>query len=148
MSKRLLILACSQRKCPDKGEIPAIERYDGGSYRVLRKTKRDGNWPENLDVLILSAKYGLIESSTPIADYEQRMTRKRAVELQFQVAEILKIHLQKIIYDEIYVDLGQDYWPAIEKSVKLFDTTSVSYAEGRIGQRLATLKRWLLNHNN
>ncbi|MFN8458221.1 MAG: hypothetical protein U0401_26815 [Anaerolineae bacterium] len=31
-SKRLLILACSQRKRPDPGLLPAIERYDGGSF--------------------------------------------------------------------------------------------------------------------
>lgn len=34
MSKRLLILACSQRKRPDPGLLPAIERYDGPQFQV------------------------------------------------------------------------------------------------------------------
>lgn len=139
----LLIVACSQRKsdCPDL--LPAIERYDGGNFRVLRKANRDGRLPETIDVLVLSAKYGLIEASTPISDYEQRMTQKRAAELQPLVTEKLHNHLQENTYDEIYVDLGQDYWPAINETANLFDTTSVIYAKGRIGQRLASLKGWL-----
>jgi hypothetical protein len=57
--RRLLILACSQRKNPARGKLPAIDRYDGPAFRVLRKYSRDSaaNLPT---VLILSAKHGLI----------------------------------------------------------------------------------------
>jgi hypothetical protein len=58
----LLILGCSQRKRPDSGLLPAIERYDGVNFRILQKAKREEYLPENLDILILSAKYGLIEA--------------------------------------------------------------------------------------
>ena len=58
---RLLILSCSQRKAPAKGRLPAIDRYDGPAFRVLRKYLREGP-AEVPTVLILSAKYGLIES--------------------------------------------------------------------------------------
>ena len=140
----LLIMACSQRKRPDPGLLPAIERYDGGSYRVLRKIKREGRWPDNLDVLILSAKYGLIEASTPIADYEQRMTRDRANQLRFQVTQTLQTYASPHkTYEEVYVDLGQDYRFAFENLEKMFDHSSITYAKGRIGQRLASLKYWL-----
>ena len=145
--KRLLIMSCSQRKRSDLGLLPAIERYDGGSYRVLRKAKRDGYWPKNLDVLIVSAKYGLVEASTPIADYEQRMTRNRAAELQPQVSQRLRDLLQANTYDEIYVDLGQDYWPAVQDLECHFGNNSIVYAKGRIGQRLANLKSWLLKYS-
>jgi cytoplasmic iron level regulating protein YaaA (DUF328/UPF0246 family) len=144
-SKRLLILACSQRKRRDAGLLPAVARYDGGSYRVLRKAKRDGLWPENLDVLILSAKYGLIEASTSIADYEQRMTQQRAKELKTQVTDVLRVYAQKN-YDEVYVDVGQDYWPAIEELADVFGDFSVIYAQGRIGQRLGSLKNWIVQN--
>ncbi len=53
--RSLLVLSCSQRKRPDSSLLPAIERYDGGNHRLLRKAKREGHWPESLDVLILSA---------------------------------------------------------------------------------------------
>ena len=74
----LLIVACSQRKRSDPGLLPAIERYDGVNFRVLRKARREGYWPENLDVLILSAKYGLLKPDTLIEDYDSRMTQERA----------------------------------------------------------------------
>jgi hypothetical protein len=34
----LLILACSQRKRPDPGLLPAIERYDGVNFRIFEKS--------------------------------------------------------------------------------------------------------------
>ncbi|MCL4299228.1 MAG: peroxide stress protein YaaA [Anaerolineae bacterium] len=142
-TKRLLILACSQRKRPDPGLLPAMERYDGGSYRILHKIKREGHWPKNLDVLILSAKYGLIEASTPIADYEQRITRERASQLKPQVIQTLQNYSQQNTYSEVYVDLGQDYLSAIEGFEKFFSGSSITRVKGRIGERLKSLKSWL-----
>ncbi len=54
---RLLIVTCSQRKNPTLGLLPAIDRYDGPAFLVLRKYLREGvgDAPR---VLILSAKYG------------------------------------------------------------------------------------------
>ena len=89
-ARYLLIIACSQRKLSDPGLVPAIARYDGGQFRVLRKAHRDGYLSNYLDVLILSAKYGLIKACTPIANYEQRMNRKRASELKAQVSSQLE----------------------------------------------------------
>ncbi len=143
-TRYLLIIACSQRKCSDPGLLPAIKRYDGVNFRVLRKAKREGYWPENLDVLILSAKYGLISIYTPIADYEQRMNPDRAHELKTQVTQTLEIHARQNTYHEVYVDLGQDYQPAVEELRKLFNSSTVMYAKGRIGERLAHLKHWLV----
>jgi len=140
----LLIVGCSQRKRSDPGLIPAIERYDGGHFRVLRKAKADGYWPENLDVLILSAKYGLITSHTPIEYYDQRMTSDQARQLNAQTVEKLRCSWGQCSYDEVYVDLGQGYYAAIEEIIRCFSTRSVRYAEGRIGVRLAQLKRWLI----
>ncbi|MBD1932503.1 MULTISPECIES: DUF6884 domain-containing protein [Cyanophyceae] len=142
-SRYLLIIACSQRKRLDAGEMSAIARYDGGHFRVLRKAQRDGYWSNNLDVLILSAKYGLIEACTPIANYEQRMNCKRASELKAQVTQALQTYARLGVYCEVYVDLGQDYLPAIEGLADLFKGLQVTYADGRIGERLKWLKHWL-----
>jgi uncharacterized protein DUF6884 len=101
----LLIVACSQRKRSDAGFLPAIERYDGGNYRLLRKARREGYWPERLDVLILSAKYGLIEDSTLIVNYEQRMNKERASELKAQTMQTFQSYAQQNAYNEVYVDL-------------------------------------------
>jgi hypothetical protein len=143
-TRYLLIVACSQRKRSDPYLLPAIERYDGGNFRVLRKLKREKCWPKKVDVLILSAKYGLIEADEPIAHYEQRMDRERARRLKSQTISILHKYTEQQVYDEVYVELGQDYFPAIGDMMGLFKNSVVIYAEGRIGERLAKLKQWLI----
>ena len=62
MKNYLLIISCSQRKVETSEPLPALERYDGPTYRTLRKAMHEGRIPKNLDVLIISAKYGLIGS--------------------------------------------------------------------------------------
>lgn len=143
--RRLLILSCSRRKLPNSGLMPAIERYDGGSFRVLRKARMEGYFPERLDVLILSSQYGLIDADTPIANYERLMNRARAIEIKTQVLESLRFHAQRNRYHEIYVDLSLNYGQVIDNLSEIIICRSVEHAHGRIGERLAQLKRWLFN---
>jgi hypothetical protein len=139
----LVILSCSQRKRSDPGLMPAVERYDGASFRVLRKAKREGYWPENLDVLILSAKHGLLEPEALIEDYDSRMTRDRAIALQPAVAADLNRRLVQLSYHEVFINLGQNYLIAIGEPAEVFDNLPVIYARGRIGERIRQLKMWL-----
>ena len=140
----LLIVGCSQRKRPDPGLLPAIERYDGVNFRVLRKARREGYWPENLDVLILSAKYGLLRSDTPIEDYDQRMTRGQALALQPVVSADLDAHLTQVKYCEVFINLGQTYLLALAESKKIADLRDrVAYASGGIGEKMSQMKQWL-----
>ena len=44
----LLIVSCSQRKRLDPGLLLALDRYDGGHFRILRKAQREGQWPETM----------------------------------------------------------------------------------------------------
>jgi hypothetical protein len=128
LDRLLLIVSCSQRKRSEPGLLPAIERYDGVYFRLLRKARREGYWPENLDALILSAKYGLIDIATPIYSYEQCMTRNRATQLRIQTIQTLQTFARRLSYSEVYVDLGQDYRYAIEGLVQVFDSSLVTYA--------------------
>ena len=139
----LLILACSQRKLDNKELLPAIERYDGGSYRVIRKAQREKCNLDNIEILILSAKYGLIEAFTPIANYEQRINQDRAKELNHQLLQKLKKYVKKNSYIEIHLDLGLNYNLAVERIQNLFPRSHFVFAKGRIGERLRQLKLWL-----
>ena len=56
---RLLIMACSARKRATEDLLPAIDRYDGPAFRVLRKYLSHAERP-GLTVMILSAKYCLL----------------------------------------------------------------------------------------
>lgn len=141
--QHLLILACSQRKLSNKELLTAIERYDGGSFRVIKKAKREQKDLNNIKILILSAKYGLIEASTPIVDYEQRINLNRAKELNPQVLQTLKKYANKDDFVEIYLDLGLDYNYATQGATELFPRSHFIFAKGKIGERLKQLKLWL-----
>jgi cytoplasmic iron level regulating protein YaaA (DUF328/UPF0246 family) len=140
----LLILACAQRKRPDTGLLPAIERYDGVNFRVLQKAKRAGYLSKNLDMLILSAKYGLIKANTPIEKYDLKMTIQRARELQTQVSRNLDAYLVNTEYQEIFVNLGKSYLTVIAISSKMPALhEKIRYASGGIGEKMAQMKNWL-----
>ena len=147
-TKYLLLVSCSQRKNSDSGLLPAIERYDGVNYRVLRKAQREGYFAENLDILILSAKYGLIESDYPIEDYECKMTEGRALTLQPEVSSSLDSHLCRKDYREIFINLGKTYLIAINLSVGIrMAGQSVLYSTGGIGSKMSQMKQWLRGLN-
>lgn len=140
----LLIIGCSQRKRPDPGLLPALERYDGVNFRVLRKARREGYWPENLDVLIVSAKYGLLKSDTFIENYDQRMTLYQALTLQPIVSASLNAHLTQVNYYEVFINLGQTYLLTLTGSRKIAELRDrVFYASGGIGKKMAQMKQWL-----
>lgn len=88
-SQRLLILGCSKAKTTDEGLIPALNRYDGTAFRVLRRYLRQDPDDPPL-VYILSAEFGLIPADQPIPYYDRRMSSIRAIELQPQVASTLE----------------------------------------------------------
>lgn len=142
----LLLLACSNLKNQSKILMPAIERYDGGSYKIIRKMRRENIYSSNIDVKIISAKFGLIDSQTPIPLYDEKMNSPRAKQLESQIkAELNKVFLQKN-YTEMYVDLGQQYLATI-KGLILPTEINLTIAKGRIGERLSKLKEWLLSCN-
>lgn len=139
--QKLLLIACSNRKVRTKGLLPAIERYDGVTYRVIRKAMREGYFPANVDIKILSAKFGLIDAKTRIPDYDQRMDQGRAKQLQSQVQHELKKQCARK-YAGIYIDLGKDYLIALD-DFAFPQNTIIKLASGKIGIRLGKLKRWL-----
>jgi hypothetical protein len=132
----LLIVSCSARKRTDPGLLPAIERYDGPVFRVLRKARRQEYWPEGLAVLILSAELGLIEAQQAIPWYERRMTTVRAAELKAPVGRALAGRLSHA--GAIFVNMGRVYRAVLPELPPL-----AVYAEGGIGQRSAQMKAWL-----
>jgi cytoplasmic iron level regulating protein YaaA (DUF328/UPF0246 family) len=86
-SRSLLLLACTPTKLSHPRLLPAIQRYDGPSFRTLRKWQ--ATYPADarqIDILILSARLGLVTAATLIEDYNQRMTPAQASSLQPSVS--------------------------------------------------------------
>ncbi len=90
-SRYLLIMACSQQKRSESHLLPALERYDGPPFRVLRRFLREHH-SAPLDIHILSAKFGLIPGSQLIPNYDHRITPLRAQELRpYLITELKNI---------------------------------------------------------
>ncbi len=106
---RLLLLSCSERKHSSVSSLSAWKRYDGINFRVLKKLEREHAFPKNLDVLILSAKYGLVHPRTLIEYYDQKMTHARATELAPSVSKALDRILRQKKYSEIFINLSEHY---------------------------------------
>ena len=144
MSNRLLLLACSQRKKPAAGLLPALDRYDGPAFQVLRKFTREspGQIP---DILILSAKFGLIESTKLIPDYDLKMTLKLAKKLRPSVIATLDSALKKNSWKELGICLGKDYLAAVNGLQGILpESATVRFLQGGLGKRLSALHQWLL----
>ena len=135
--KKLLLISCSATK---KNLInkPALQVYDGPSYKILRKYN-----PPNLDILILSAKYGLIDADQKISTYEQKMTESIAKHMQAYTTVKLTEILNTNEYNEIHVNLGKTYIMAIDFENPMFKDFNIYFNNGPIGVRLHNLKTWL-----
>lgn len=139
----LLLISCSQRK-KNVNSARAIDLYDGPYYQILRKLRRIGEYPTNLDVYIISAKYGLISENTVIEYYDQKMTDKRANELSVPISTLLQEKLTRTHYETIFINLGKTYLLSVADLDKIVPrTTKVIYAKGEIGQRMSSMKRWI-----
>jgi len=136
----LLLLGCSARKRPEKGLLPAIERYDGVNFRVLRKFLLENGWPAGLVIKILSAKFGLIDATDLIELYDERMKPNRAEEHRVSVTAKLE-SLGRL--KTAFVNLGQDYLPALDEKTLRSASREVIHAEGGIGEKMRSMKMWL-----
>ena len=142
----LLLLACSKRKRHTAGLLPAGSRYDGGAFRVVKRAQREGYAPQDLAILILSARYGLIPAECLIEDYDQLMSSDRARDLCEEVGDRLDDELGQLRPRAVFVSLGQLYLQAISTSIALkqFEQAGlVQCARGRPGERQAQLRNWL-----
>ena len=138
----LLIISCSQRKIETPGVLPAVDRYDGPTYRTLRKFCPGGIVPKNLDVRIISAKYGLIHSHKPIGFYDQPMTSERADELRPHICNELRFICTIIReYDQVFINLGKTYMRTLDGFH--WGTIATMEASGGIGLKTQQMKAWL-----
>ncbi len=142
---RLLVISCSQSKTCQTGLLPAIDRYDGPAFRVLRKYLRE-NSETTLTALILSAKYGLIESDRKIPYYDCRLSRSSAMHLRPQILETLARVIQSKQCRAVGVCAGKDYRVAFDGLSELIPAgIRIDFLTGGLGLRLTRLRDWLLH---
>jgi hypothetical protein len=141
---RILILACSQRKSRAPEPLPALDRYDGPAFRVLRKYLREHR-DEGLTVFILSAKYGLIGANRKIIDYDCRLTPDLAATMRHKVIATVRRAMRRRRARAIGICASRDYRRALAGVEELApENVRVSLIAGGQGTRLAALKQWLI----
>ena len=143
MKRSLLIISCSSRKINTLGRMPAFERYDGQSYRIIRKAIREGCFRTNLDILIISAKFGLLAWDAEIEDYDQLMSKEQAHNLRPSIQENLESFLNGRDYDKLFINMGATYLETLEGFEWKKHFNEKIEAQGRIGEKSSQLKSWV-----
>lgn len=145
-----LILSCSQRKNYAAGLLAAVDRYDGINYKVLRRFYRSSQ--EQIDVYVLSARYGLISITEKIPHYDHSMTSSRADELSDVVlkqAEQFFLDPLTLAEDRFFIGLGGQYHRAFSDVTRAIEGRApLTIANGSSGKRIAQLHDWLYEGNS
>jgi len=132
----------------DHGRIPAFTRYDGPSYRIIKKLARENRLSLNIDIYVISAKYGLINSSYSIDKYNRKMTPARAIKLRPKILQVICNLFENNLFDDVFINMGKLYLLSIEGIENILpEGTRLIYAKGRIGQKNSQMKKWLLEKN-
>lgn len=138
--RRLLILACSDRKAHVSVPLPAWHVYHGNLFRVCKALLARGAWPTDVGVRILSAEHGLIRPDTPILPYDRRMTPDRARQLRGWASN-LSLAVFEEQAGEVYLAMGAAYQMAVHGLFPGYVRVTDGSAE--IGMMQAALKSWL-----
>ncbi len=102
-----LVISCSARKRRAFG--PAIDLYDGNLFRILRKHH------PNIDLFILSAKYGLIPAHLEIKTYDRHIKDAKTNLTERMLRQWDNLELR--CYHKIWTLMGQDYATALSPIV-------------------------------
>jgi len=130
-NRRLLVLSCSDTKCPDVGDKEAIDRYLGPVFQSLKSM----GIPSDVDVAIMSAKHGLIRADTPIENYNDKMSPKKAELFKQDASQMNRIKNTLEGYDNVIVQGGKDYKDVIQAAVGDAKITEVPGGRGIGDQR-------------
>ena len=143
--RKLLVLGCSRRKLANRELLPAINRYDGPHFRILRRIRQD-NGSIIPKTLVLSAYYGLIDIDEKIADYDAVLGKRPSEEWIAMVKSQLALKLLLLQPSEIFIFGGKIYREVIEQCLDELDVKTNRIApKGGIGQKLSALNKWLMS---
>ncbi|GAA0309984.1 DUF6884 domain-containing protein [Halarchaeum salinum] len=131
----LLLQSCSASKREVGTATPAFDLYTGYFYKILKKAIREEEIRSDVDISILSAKYGLVDRDDEIDYYDQRMDTARAQELNDSVLNEIEKRAEKTDYDRIVVNMGETYRSAITGLSDRVDTPIVAIEGGGIGEK-------------
>ena len=147
MSRAIIVAASQRRKQDPKNPIPAIDRFNGVYFRILRKYLREGKLP-NTDILIVSQDFGLLKAQDKIPYREPAETLSLDKETTERLRKSNLESLENIFgareYTEVYVNVGKVFSKLIEGFQSL-TTAKIIYAAGPgLGPKAQHMKEYIL----
>lgn len=148
-SSALLLIACSATKDGRENVLPAILRYQGISFVPLKALLLANHWPIDVDVMILSAKYGLLQPLDPIPFYDERLTAENATEkrelIRQQVSslELARYTVCMLNLPKGYLDIVEPFESQLQKN-----NCEILKKRARASDRNDGMIKWLLRIAN
>lgn len=139
----LLLQSCSASKREVDGALPAFELYSGYFYKILKKSIRDGEFRSDVDIAILSAKHGVLDTDDEIEYYDRRMDDERARELNSSVVDSVARRVNDADHERIVVNLGREYQRAVRGLSDRVETPIAKIAGGGIGEKGSALYEFI-----
>ena len=139
----LLLQSCSASKREIDTPVPAFDLYTGYFYKILKKAIRENEIRSDMDISILSAKYGFLDQSEEIPYYDQRMDASRAKELNEKVVDSIADHIDGADYNRIVVNMGKSYRSAIAGLGDRVEVPLVAVSGNGIGEKGHSLHQFI-----
>jgi|AntDeeMetagen285_2_1112576.scaffolds.fasta_scaffold00270_2 cytoplasmic iron level regulating protein YaaA (DUF328/UPF0246 family) len=136
----LLIQSCSATKESVDTPVPALDLYDGYFFRIIKKAVRANRFQPGLDIIIISAKHGVVEPDDHIGYYDQEMDTERANELNDEIIDAIASKVVEHEYEKVWVNLGKDYMPAVDGIDEAVDVPVLHIEGSGIGMKGKQLK--------
>ena len=145
---KLLILGPSYRRKTDPQPLPAIERYDGVYYRIVRKYM-DKIRKKEIDVIIITEDLEIVDYKTPLPYKPPRgktwhnfaLSKREIEEKMHHVKEKIEEIIRSKRYEEVFIVLNKNYLnllPDISPYVR-----SIIISSGGFGSKAKELKSWI-----
>ncbi|WP_254762234.1 DUF6884 domain-containing protein [Natrinema marinum] len=136
----LLVQSCSKSKNRPGEPVNALELYSGYFFKIIKKAIRDDELQDEIDICVLSAEHGLIDTTDEISYYDRHMNPDRAAEIRDDITTELRGRVAENDYEHVIFNLGSAYRSAIGDLSDL--PASVQFIEGDgIGYKGHTLKQ-------
>lgn len=139
----LLVQSCSKSKNREVCGCQPLKLYDGYFFKIIKKAKREDALRDDLDICVLSAKYGLVDQSDSIEHYDREMSGERAQQLRPEVLTDLESRAAANDYETILLNLGRTYREAVEGLSERVDTSVTTIEGDGIGEKGRHFKQLL-----
>jgi len=110
----LLVIESSKIKTNVSNPAPAIELYNDPIYQTIRKMDKEGSLPKNIQILIISTKYGLLGAYDLIEKYNPKISKKRAEKLKKGITKKFTLFLENKNFRKVFISTGKDYTSLLE----------------------------------